>query len=195
MDIIKRVAPAVVLLAVLSTVQVAPAQSSTLVEKYHKDSVSSRMVIPDAGSKPAPNKRAPRLCNDHVVRWLYSAGFRGQSLRVGWSIVMRESRGQNVIPGNSNWNGSDFGPWQINWPTHQQYSQAELSNPVINSRIAFKMSHGGKNWSPWGIGVSRSGKVYLDSSQYNGIWDSSTQYAWIWEPFIHWYSSFPKKCR
>lgn len=126
-------------------------------------------------------------CNNNVVKWLYAAGFRGRSIRIGWAIVMRESNGRpRTIT-----NGADYGLWQINVPTHPGYSRAALLDPVRNSRIAYRLSNGGKNFRPWGIGVTSSGRVYMDSRDYDGIWSQWQKDHWIWIPFIKYYRAYP----
>ena len=172
MLILKRIAPAIALLAMLFIVSAPVAQSMTIKETA---SVSKSTV-----TKPAP-------CKNKIVRWMYAAGFRGKSLRIGWAIIKRESGGN---PSNVT-NGADYGLWQINRPTHPGYSRSELLNPISNSKIAFKLSHGGKSWKPWGIGVTKSGKPYMDSSDYDGIWSQWQKDNWIWIPFRRYYKQYP----
>ena len=171
MVILKRIAPAIALLATLMLVSPPVAQSMTIKETP---------VATQAVKNIAP-------CNNKVVRWLYAAGFRGQSIKIGWAIVMRESGGN---PKNIS-NGADYGLWQINVPTHPGYSRAALLDPIRNSKIAYKLSKGGKDWRPWGIGVTKSGKVYMDSRDYNGIWNQWKKDNWIWIPFWRYYKAYP----
>lgn len=171
MVILKRIAPAIALLAVLMMVQPPIAQSMTIKETPVKVS----------------NIETRKVCNNKIVRWLDTAGFRGQSLRIGYAIVKRESGGD---PKNIT-NGADYGLWQINLPTHPGYSYSALMDPVRNSKIAYKLSKGGHNWKPWGIGVSKSGKVYMDSRDYDGIWSQWQKDNWIWKPFIKYYRAYP----
>jgi hypothetical protein len=172
MSILKRIAPAVALLAALSFVQVPAAQSIPIRES----SVTTSTTV----SKQA-------VCNNKVVRWIYAAGFRGKSLRIGWAIVMRESGGN---PRNIS-NGADYGLWQINVPTHPGYSYSALMDPIRNSKIAYKLSKRGTSFRPWGIGVTSSGRVYMDSRDYDGIWNSWKKQNWIWKPFIKYYRAYP----
>ena len=171
MNIFRKVAPAAALLAMIVIVPAPAAQSMTL-----KNSSVSTVV-----KKPV----AP--CKNKIVQWMYAAGFRGKSLRIGWAIIKRESGGNpyNVT------NGADYGLWQINRPTHPGYSRSQLLDPVSNSKIAFKLSKGGKNWKPWGIGVTKSGKPYMDSSDYDGIWSQWQKDNWIWIPFRKYYRQYP----
>ena len=171
MSILKRVAPAIALLAIFIA-QPPIAQSAPIENNTSAVSIT----------KPYAHR-----CNNKIVKWLYAAGFRGQQLRIGYAIVMRESGGD---PRNIT-NGADYGLWQINRPTHPGYSRAALLDPISNSRIAYKLSRGGKSWRPWGIGVTRSGKVYMDSRDYDGIWDSWRKDHWIWIPFWRYYNRYP----
>lgn len=173
MNILKRIAPAAALLAMLTMVSPTAAQSIP---------VKDVAVVSQSVRTAAP-------CSNRVVRWMYAAGFRGQSLRIGWAIIMRESGGN---PRNIT-NGADYGLWQINRPTHPQYSRSALLDPIASSRIAYRMSRGGKSWRPWGIGVTSTGRVYMDSRDYDGIWNQWKKDNWIWIPFIKYYRAYP--CR
>ena len=172
MSILRRLAPAAALLAVIA-VSVPAAQSTPLKNNTSVAAVSKTSTV--------------ATCKNKIVRWLYAAGFRGQQLRIGYAIVMRESGGD---PRNIT-NGADYGLWQINRPTHPGYSRSALLDPIQNSKIAYKLSHGGKSWTPWGIGVTRSGKVYMNSRDYDGIWSSWQKDHWIWIPFWRYYNRYP----
>lgn len=151
--------------------------------------------LPAAQSQPARSNTSKSLvaphasasCHNRIVRWIYAAGFRGQQLRIGYAIIMRESGGNY----SEITNGVDYGLWQINRPTHPGYSSDELLNPITNSKIAYRLSHGGKSWRPWGIGVTKSGKVYMDARDYDGIWGDWKKEHWIWIPFWRYYNQYP----
>jgi cell wall-associated NlpC family hydrolase len=104
-----------------------------------------------------------KLSVDDVARIAYQVGFRGQGLTWATAIGMRESGGD---PGAYNPNvhtgDQSRGVWQINGlgklgPERSKmlrdmgYSGDldELFDPVINARMAYKLSNGGTNFEPW----------------------------------------------
>jgi hypothetical protein len=171
MVILKRIAPVVALLAMFFMAQPPAAQS---------------MILKNNSATQTTQQIKIAKCNNKIVKWMYTAGFRGQSLRIGYAIIMRESGGN---PKNITYN--DWGLWQINRPTHPQYSGSALLDPIRSSRIAYKMTKGGKYWIPWGIGMTRSGKPYMDARDYDGIWNQWKKDNWIWIPFSRYYRSYP----
>jgi hypothetical protein len=93
----------------------------------------------------------------------YKAGFRGDALFKMVSIAGRESDWTADKP---NPNTSDRGMWQINKEAHKEslkahgwYSDAALYDVNNNAVMAFEMSNGGANFSPW---------KGSDSSTYTG---------------------------
>ena len=95
-----------------------------------------------------------------LVRWLKKAGFKGEALRTAYGIVKRESGGN---PRAYNGKGDDrsYGLAQINMlgemgpARRRQYklsSNDDLFDPQTNLRVMYRMSGGGKNFGPWGIG-------------------------------------------
>jgi hypothetical protein len=147
---------------------------------------------------PAVQADEHPVCKNNLVTMIYDAGFRGNDVRASYAIVMRESNGQNLGPGNPSFNGSDYGIWQINAPSHSDaawWSVEAMLDPQQQSRIAYKyLSSKGNNWLHWGLGESKSGKFYLDASLY-GEWSSWQHENWIWNPFVKYWNQFPRKCK
>ena len=95
-------------------------------------------------------------------RQLYSllkvSGFKGYNLKVAWAVVMKETHG-NPLAHNYNPHTGDnsYGIFQINLYGALKYrvkayglkSAHELTNPVRNAEIAYELSSGGTDWSPW----------------------------------------------
>ena len=110
-------------------------------------------------------KRNEQLSPKDLKAILYEAGFRGKNLKEAWAVAMKESTGRPRSH-NDNPDTGDYshGLFQINMigslgPARlKQYkldSNKDLFNPLVNAKIAFQMSNGGKNWSGWnGIGSS-----------------------------------------
>jgi hypothetical protein len=121
--------------------------------------------------KPAPAPKAwfagkKILSSRELSYLLYQAGFRGKEHRLAWIVAMGESTGRP-----KSFNGHCcHGLFQINMAgalkvdRMQRYglkSVAELYNPLVNSRVAFKMSKKGTNWSAWSVNPhKRSGSEY-----------------------------------
>ena len=108
---------------------------------------------------------------EELKELLRGVGFRGESLKLAWGIVMRESRGgPTAHNGNSNTGDNSYGLFQINMigslgadrrDRYNLSSDEDLLNPVTNARVAFLMSGGGKDFGAWGVGENayNGGKV------------------------------------
>lgn len=90
---------------------------------------------------------------------LRQAGFTGSSLDTAYAIAMAESGGNaKAFNGNQKTGDRSYGLFQINMlggmgpERRKQFglsSNDSLYDALTNARVAFKMSDGGKNWSPW----------------------------------------------
>ncbi len=90
---------------------------------------------------------------------LQQAGFSGQSLNMAYAIAMAESGGNaKAFNGNANTGDKSYGLFQINMlgamgpERRKQFglgSDDDLYDAVRNAQIAYKMSKGGTDWSPW----------------------------------------------
>jgi len=136
-------------------------------------------------------------CNDKTVRMLHSAGFEGNDLRAAYSIVMRESKGQNLDE-SSPWYSGALGIFQIQTSAHSSkfwWSREAMLDPPRQARIAYKyLTQKGTTWQHWGLGETEAGTFYLDTTLYGG-WSSDQHYSWIWEPFARYWKQYPKKCK
>lgn len=110
-------------------------------------------------------KKNEQLSPKDLKAILYEVGFRGSNLKEAWAVAMKESTGRPRSHNDNPKTGDNsHGLFQINMigslgPARlEQYgldSYDDLFNPLVNARIAFQMSDGGKNWSAWnGIGSS-----------------------------------------
>lgn len=98
-------------------------------------------------------------------------GFEGESLRMAWAIVMRESRGKPMAHnGNRNTGDNSYGLFQINMignlgkdrmERYNLSSYEELFIPIVNATVAYKMSGKGTDFGAWGVGPNayNGGKV------------------------------------
>ena len=96
---------------------------------------------------------------------LSSVGFEGDQLKQAWAVVMKESTGRPMAHNqNSKTGDNSYGLFQINMigslgparlVEYGLKSNEELFDPLTNARIAYIISEGGNNWSPWN-GMTRS---------------------------------------
>lgn len=104
---------------------------------------------------------------------LRQAGFKGEALKIARAIAQAES-GLNPRAYNPNAGTGDksYGLFQINMlgamgPARRaQYglkSNEDLFDPLTNAKVAFRMSGGGTNWSPWSTYKSGVYKKHLGS--------------------------------
>lgn len=105
---------------------------------------------------------------------LQQAGFSGQSLNMAYAIAMAESGGNaQAFNGNTGTGDQSYGLFQINMlggmgpERRQQYglsSNDDLYDAVKNAEVAYKMSKGGTDWSPWSTYKRGDYKKYLGQS-------------------------------
>lgn len=147
-------------------------------------------TVVDGWSTRVQQIRLPRvICQDPVVRTLRSAGFRGNSLRIAYAIVMRESKGQNLDESSPYYTGA-LGIWQIQTSAHSGkpwWSRAAMLDPYRQSRIVYlHMSNRGRWWQPWGLTPQGT----LDATNYQA-WGPALWEAWIMAPFRKYYAAYP----
>jgi len=92
-----------------------------------------------------------------IRKILHQAGFRGQNLETAYGVVMAESGGDaHALADDSD--DLSYGLFQINMlgqmgpDRRAQYgldSNSDLWDPLTNAKVAFKLSQGGTNFSPW----------------------------------------------
>lgn len=97
-----------------------------------------------------------------AIRVLQQAGFKGERLKTAFGIVMRESGGNPAAHNPNRHTGDDsYGLAQINMlgsmgPARRRQfgiqSNQQLLDPVTNARAFYRLSKGGSDFGPWGIG-------------------------------------------
>jgi hypothetical protein len=103
------------------------------------------------------NKSA--LSDQELVILLEAVGFKGKALKEAWAIAKRESNGRPIAHnGNTKTGDNSYGVFQINMigdlgedrrEKFNLVSNADLFDPLVNAKIAYLMSGGGKDWSAW----------------------------------------------
>jgi hypothetical protein len=99
------------------------------------------------------------LTDTQLLELLSAIGFKGQDLKEAWAVAKKESHGNPLSHnGNRKTGDNSFGLFQVNMlgsmgkdrrDKFNLASNAELFNPVVNAKIAYHMSNGGKDWSAW----------------------------------------------
>ena len=101
---------------------------------------------------------AKKLTPKQLYEVLSFVGFKGHSLKVAWAVAMKETHGNPLAHNFSRKTGDDsYGVFQINLygalkarlSEFNLKSPKDLTDPVLNAQIAYRMSSGGKDWSPW----------------------------------------------
>jgi len=112
----------------------------------------------------------PVLSDIDLALMLKAVGFKGQDLKEAWAVAKKESNGQPIrFNGNKKTGDSSYGLFQINMirdlgPERRDKfnldTNFDLLNPVINAKVAYHMSNGGKNWSAW-HGITTKTKMWI----------------------------------
>jgi hypothetical protein len=125
--------------------------------------VDTPTVITTAVVDPLDKYRgATELSSTELADLLELVGFKGNSLKTAWAVVMRESRGHPTSHNKTSSTGDNsYGLFQINMlgylgeDRREKFgikSNAELFDPVTNAQAAFYMTSRGKNFGSWGLG-------------------------------------------
>ena len=106
-----------------------------------------------------------------LVAALTRAGFKGPSLKTAYAVAKAESGGRpRAFNPDASTGDRSYGLFQINMlgglgpARRKQYglsSNEDLYDPDTNARIAYRMSGGGKDWSPWSAYKSGAYEKYL----------------------------------
>lgn len=99
------------------------------------------------------------LTDSELVDLLKTTGFKGKALKIAWAVAKAESNGRPLaFNGNINTLDQSYGLFQVNMlrmlgeDRRERFDlahNADLFNPVINAKIAYRMTKGGEDWSAW----------------------------------------------
>ena len=148
---------------------IAPFSNAANAADRENNLLKQTSVVKDAANKAAflvsrdkvisKYENAAALTDLQLVELLKAVGFKGKGLRTAWAVAKAESNGQPIrFNGNTETGDHSFGLFQINMigdlgPDRRDRFNigynAELLNPVINAKIAYKMTQGGVNWKAW----------------------------------------------
>jgi hypothetical protein len=120
-------------------------------------------------------ENAVHLSDKELYVVLKAVGFEGYSLKQAWAVAKKESNGRPMaFNGNAKTGDSSYGIFQINMigqlgPDRREKfnlrSNSDLLNPVVNAKIAYHMSDGGKNWTAW-KGMTTRTKEWMSKFPY-----------------------------
>lgn len=141
--------------------------------------------------KKMPRSEPTPECSDPLAVTLWKAGFRDQHLAMAWAIVMRESNGQNIVPGNPRFNGEDYGIFQLNKPTwgdEPWWDEDQVVTVEGNARMAYELikEHG---FTAWGLNDDGS----FNFSSYGG-WSEWQKENWIVRPYLRYLTQYWETC-
>lgn len=107
----------------------------------------------------AKYQNADSLSDLELAELLSAVGFQGKDLVEAWAVAKKETNGRPLAHnGNRKTGDNSWGIFQINMlgkmgkDRREKFglrSNADLLNPVVNAKIAYHMSNGGKDWSAW----------------------------------------------
>jgi len=107
----------------------------------------------------AKYRNADKLTKTELVELLHAVGFKDKALREAWAVSMKESHGNPLSHnGNRKTGDNSYGLFQVNMigsmgkERRDKFNldyNAELLDPVVNAKVAYHMSNGGKDWSAW----------------------------------------------
>jgi len=171
----------VMLLVVTSAIFANNANASTknnlLSKSVLKESTAPKAVFLVSKAKILKKyENAATLSDKDLVLVLKAVGFKGRDLQEAWAVAKKESNGQPIrFNGNKKTGDNSYGLFQINMisdlgPERRDKfnlrTNSDLLNPVINAKIAYHMSNGGKNWSAW-HGITAKTKMWMKKFPHN----------------------------
>lgn len=116
---------------------------------------------------------AKALDEEELKQLLQAVGFEGKSLRVAWTVAMKESNGRpKAHNDNINTGDDSYGIFQINMlgglgdARREKFDldkNKDLFDPVLNAQIAHHMTRKGEDWSSWKITPGSSNGERYDS--------------------------------
>jgi len=131
---------------------------SNLISFTAKAAAPALSKVQDCLTPIAQYRLAKTLNPKQLYQVLQLVGFKGHSLKVAWAVAMKETHGNPLAHNFSNKTGDDsYGVFQINLYGSLKgrvkefglKSAKQLTDPVTNASIAYSLSSGGKDWSPW----------------------------------------------
>lgn len=121
-------------------------------------------------------RNAQSLTETELKELLKAVGFEGPSLKVAWTVAMKESNGRpKAHNDNLNTGDNSYGIFQINMlgslgedrrELFNLTSNSELFDPVTNAQAAYYMTAGGTDWSSWKVVPGKN-----NGERYNNLFE------------------------
>ncbi|EIV92975.1 NlpC/P60 family protein [Frankia sp. QA3] len=94
-----------------------------------------------------------------IYAYARAAGFAPDQAVTMTAVALAESGGNGTAHATR---GEDSrGLWQINMNAHRQWSHLDAYDPAVNARLAYEVSRGGRDISPWTTTHGESDARYL----------------------------------
>lgn len=167
----------------------APINFKDLQKEFPSEDINHGILIPKSGKEPFLNSVIDKVSGDSgsmvggsrkgLIKFLSNIGFKGKALDTAFAIALAESGGN---AGQIN-KTKDYGLFQINmagdnyedrmkktWKDANKGSfklkhANDLLNPTTNSKVAYHMTKGGKNWTRWVTFQKGTFTKFLDDAQ------------------------------
>lgn len=109
-----------------------------------------------------------RLTPAQIAAVAAGAGFTGAGLTRAVAVALAESGGdtQAVNVNSDSHRSRDRGLWQINSYWHKEVSDAAAFNPATAAAAAYRISKGGKDWSPWATWTNGAAAAQLGRARF-----------------------------
>lgn len=100
-----------------------------------------------------------------IATYAKGAGFSGDGLVWAVAVALAESGGRTDAVGVNSDGSRDRGLWQINSRWHPDVSDAQAFAPTSAAAAAYRISNGGKNWTPWAAYTNQSAAGQLSRAR------------------------------
>lgn len=98
--------------------------------------------------------------NDRENLWIQAGGNPSFAAMAAAISMAENSSGDPTLVNATD----DVGLWQINQPSHPEYTTEWLQNPLNNAKAAVTISNNGANWKPWVTYQTGAYQQYLNGS-------------------------------
>ena len=192
----RGVALSAVLLASVAVLAgaVSTAVSAAPVVQQSSPTLSRPVLLSAAAPAAAVTRSSHRRCPNRLARVLKRAGFTGENLAEAWAIATRESHGVPAVVSAT----GDRGLFQFNtatWDGQRWWDANRLLHARYNARVAYRLSHGGRTWYPWGL----DGDGRTNARAYRAAgWSQEQIRSSVTRPYRRNYRLFwslPRSCR
>jgi hypothetical protein len=107
-----------------------------------------------------------KLSAAQIASYAAGAGFTGQGLVDAVAVALAESGGNTEAThtNSDTYRSVDRGLWQINSHWHPEVSAAQAFDPAQAAAAAYRISGGGRSWSPWSTWTNGAAAVHIPTA-------------------------------